>query len=176
MCRHHAVRKAGGDTTRRNTQASDGKWFGETSRACRASTVGTYGSYLSLVPLEVLLRQSGQQEHDLCFDDGMYIRIGIVVHGGSPGPGRSLRRASTDATTSRSRFGRRKERKERAAMPSTDARSTPSTASTSLSTLCLNAGVRCFNLRFNWSAVPRIDLELTDPSKIGSALTLAQTR
>ena len=65
---------------------------------------GTYGSDFNLVSLKVILCQGRQQEDDLSFDDGMYVRVGGVVHGGSPGPGRSLYRASTWTTTSRSRF------------------------------------------------------------------------
>ena len=59
----------------------------------------TYRTNFELIPFEILLRQRRQQEHDLCFDDGMNIGIGGVVHGWSPSPRRSLGEPTTTATT-----------------------------------------------------------------------------
>ena len=64
----------------------------------------THRSNLDLVPLKVVLRQGGQEEDDLSFDNVMNVRVGGIVHGWSPGPGRSLCRAPTWTTTSKSRF------------------------------------------------------------------------
>ena len=48
---------------------------------------GTHGAYLDLIAVEVLLCEGGEEEDDLCFDDGVDVGARGTVHGWGAGPG-----------------------------------------------------------------------------------------
>ena len=58
-----------------------------------------YRAYFNLVPFKIVLCEGGEQEDNLCLDDGMNIRSRRIVHVGRPG--RSHRAPSNAPRTGR---------------------------------------------------------------------------